>query len=114
MVLDSRVSWVLTVAFSSTEGSLRRAQLVTLSGYGSGQTSVILAGHSIYVAIVAFSLARRYAASGSDDCFIRLWDGHTAKCAGVLEGHRRWVTAIAFSSDCHRIATSLLDDTFRL
>jgi WD40 repeat protein len=89
MVLEGRASWVLTVAFSSTEGSLRRAQLIKLSGYGTGQTSAILAGHSIYLAIVAFSPARRYATSGSDDGSIRLWDGHTAKYTAVLGSHRR-------------------------
>jgi WD40 repeat protein len=51
---------------------------------------------------------------GFTDSTIRLWDAHTGKASGTLEGHRSYVSDLLFTSDGKRLISSSGDQTIRL
>ena len=59
-------------------------------------------------------------ATGSMDNSVRLWNSKTAEALGVLKGHSKWITALAWEP-CHlqqsgrpRLASSSKDATVRV
>ncbi|KAJ5337057.1 G-protein beta WD- 40 repeats containing protein [Penicillium brevicompactum] len=70
---------------------------------GSHQT---LVGHSDWVNTVKFSPNGNQIASGARDNTIKLWDSTTGTLQGTLEGHYHPVTAMAFSSEGDKLASS--------
>jgi serine/threonine protein kinase/WD40 repeat protein len=52
--------------------------------------------------------------AGYSDPAIRLWDAHTGKASGTLEGHRAYVSDLLFTSDGTRLISSSGDQTIRL
>jgi WD40 repeat protein len=52
--------------------------------------------------------------AGYSDSVIRLWDAHTGKAIGSLEGHRGWVSGLVFTPDGKLLISSAADQTIRL
>lgn len=101
-----------------------------------------LKGHKNWVRSVAVSPDGKWAASGSDDKWVKIWDletgecgatlkGHavsgshdktvklwdleTRSCVGTFEGHQDWVDSVAISPDGTLVAsTGFNDETLRL
>jgi WD40 repeat protein len=62
---------------------------------------------------VTYSLDGRLLASASTDKTVRIWNVETGECLKILQGHTRWIYAVAFI-DCHLLASSSEDQTIRL
>jgi len=52
--------------------------------------------------------------AGFTDSTVRLWDAHTGKASGTLEGHRSFVSDLLFTPDGKRLISSSGDQTIRL
>jgi WD40 repeat protein/tRNA A-37 threonylcarbamoyl transferase component Bud32 len=52
--------------------------------------------------------------AGYTDSAIRLWDAHSGKTLGSLEGHRSWVSDLLFTADGKSLISSSGDQTIRL
>ena len=52
--------------------------------------------------------------AGYADSAIRLWDAHSGKAEGSLEGHRSWVSDLLFTADGKRLISSSGDQTIRV
>jgi len=70
-------------------------------------------GHTGRVNSVAICPGNQYAASGSHDGSIRLWELQSGKAAGVLLGHDD-VQCVDFTPDGTRMISGALNDGFRL
>jgi WD40 repeat protein len=53
-------------------------------------------------------------ATGYEQRTIQLWDANSGELLRTLEGHRDYVTHLAFSADGHRLASASSDETVRL
>ncbi|KAJ7592922.1 quinon protein alcohol dehydrogenase-like superfamily [Mycena floridula] len=83
----------LRIASASTDKTVRTWNAVT------GESLLLLQGHTESVHSVTFSPNGAYIASGSDDNLVRIWDANTGKEAGLLKGHEDVVHCVAFSPD---------------
>lgn len=69
------------------------------AGSKQGPEIFVQLGHADLISSVAFSPGGKYAASGSYDKTIRLWDVGTGREVRVFEGHSNWVKSAVFSPD---------------
>jgi len=69
-----------------------------------------------YATTVAFSpdSSTLLTGAGFTDSTIRLWDAHTGKASGTLEGHRSFVSDLLFAPDGKQLISSSGDQTIRL
>ncbi|MGW2826644.1 nSTAND1 domain-containing NTPase [Streptomyces sp. NPDC001443] len=74
---------------------------------------VLLRGHRLFVAALAFSPDGGTLATGSDDRTVALWDVRSARRVGTLTGHGDTVRALAWSGG-HLLASAAEDGTVRL
>src|ERR1700687_430496 len=58
---------------------------------------IFSSGHTLAVTAVAFSPARRWAPTGSEDKTIRIWELASSRELRVLTGHTDRVTSLAYS-----------------
>ena len=73
-----------------------------------------LEGHSDWVTSVAVSPGGRWAASGSYDKTIKVWDLETGECRATLSGHEDQVWSVAITPDGERILSASFDNTIRV
>ncbi|MCK4414438.1 MAG: TIR domain-containing protein [Candidatus Eisenbacteria sp.] len=73
-----------------------------------------LTGHGNWVRSVAVSPDGKWAASGSDDKTVRVWDLETGECRATMEGHTAAVWSVAITSDGTQIISGARDDSFRM
>jgi WD40 repeat protein len=52
--------------------------------------------------------------AGYADSAVRLWDAHSGKSGGSLEGHHSWVSDLLFTEDGNRLISSSGDQTIRM
>lgn len=70
-----------------------------------------LKGHTDWVNSIAVSPDGTWAASGSEDKTVKLWDLETGECRATLEGHTSDVNSIVFTWDGKRILSASDDKT---
>jgi WD40 repeat protein len=73
-----------------------------------------LAGHKRWVTRVAIGPDGEWAASGSDDKTIKIWDLETGKCQMKLLGQKGKVQSVAITSDGKRILSGAFPKSVRL
>jgi WD40 repeat protein len=71
----------------------------------------ILPGHNRCVQRVAVGPDGKWAASGSDDKTVKIWDLETGKCRATLEKHSGTVNCVAFAPDGAQIFSGSDDKT---
>src|ERR1051325_1862580 len=88
--------------------------LVALALPALADPRVILKGHTLALADVAYSADGRYVATGSYDRTANVWEAATGKLLVTLAGHGGAVEAVAFSPDAKFLATGSYDGTVKL
>jgi hypothetical protein len=73
-----------------------------------------LVGHGDWVRSVAVSPDGKWAASGSRDKTIKVWDIKTGVCRATLEGHTDRVLSVKITKDGKRIISASADRTVRV
>lgn len=73
-----------------------------------------LMGHKNWVRSVAVSPDGTWAASGSDDRTVMIWDLQTDVCRAILEGHTAYVYSIVITQDGNRILSASADKSVRV
>lgn len=71
-------------------------------------------GHTAEINDLAWSPDDRYAASGSNDSTVRIWEVATGKCLHILEGHTGAVTVVSWSPDGNYIASGASNGDIRI
>lgn len=69
--------------------------------------------HPDAVNAISYSLDGHYFVSSSKNK-IYVWDASNAQCLRIMEGHKRGVSSLVFSSDGEQIASASFDGTVRL
>ncbi|HSS47820.1 MAG TPA: TIR domain-containing protein, partial [Thermoanaerobaculia bacterium] len=73
-----------------------------------------LTGHKNWVRSVAVSPNGIWAASGSDDWTVKIWDLKTGACWATLQGHKYHVHSVAITPDGKRILSASADTSVRV
>ncbi|MFN7928321.1 MAG: TIR domain-containing protein [Blastocatellia bacterium] len=73
-----------------------------------------LTGHKDWVTSLAVSPDGTWAASGSEDKTIKIWDLETGQCRATLKGHGDRVMSVAITPDGKRILSASFDKTVRV
>jgi len=73
-----------------------------------------LTGHENWVKSVAVSPDGTWAASGSDDKTVKIWDLETGACRATLQGHTDQARSVAIASDGKRILSASADMSVRV
>lgn len=73
-----------------------------------------LTGHRGWVQSVAVSPDGTWAASGSDDQTVKIWDLETGACRATLEGYSDQVQSVAITPDGKRILSASFDNSVRV
>lgn len=73
-----------------------------------------LTGHEDWVNSVAVSPDGKWAASGSDDKTVKIWDLETGQCRATLKGHTDRVNSVAITPDGKRILSGSNDKSVRV
>ena len=74
----------------------------------------VLSGHASWIWSVTVSPDGKWAASGSEDRTVRIWEIATGEVRHVLEGHALWIFNVAFAPDGRILASGSGDQTIRL
>lgn len=104
----------LVIACEQISLSRAPAQQVALKQQVAVQFERRLLGHSGWVWDVAVSPDGKWAASGSADSTVRMWDLETGTCLGTLRGHCGDVNCVAISPDGSRVLSASDDHTIRV
>jgi WD40 repeat protein/GTPase SAR1 family protein/DNA-directed RNA polymerase subunit RPC12/RpoP len=73
-----------------------------------------LTGHKSWVYSMAVSPDGKWAASGSKDRTIKIWDLETGACRATLQGHAGEVLSVAITPDGKRILSASFDKSVRV
>jgi WD40 repeat protein/GTPase SAR1 family protein len=73
-----------------------------------------LVGHKDWVNSVAISPDAKWAASGSGDKTIKIWDLETGECRATLEGHTDRIWCVAIAPNGRVLFSGSTDDTIRV
>ncbi len=73
-----------------------------------------LTGHEDWVNSVAVSPDGKWAASGSNDKLVKIWDLETGECRMTLKGHTHRVWSVAITPDGKKILSGSWDNSARI
>ncbi len=73
-----------------------------------------LEGHNGWVRSVAVSPDGKWAASGSEDHAVKIWDLETGECRATLEGHWHEVSSVAITPDGKWVLSGSKDHSIRV
>jgi len=71
-------------------------------------------GHEGWVSSVAVSPDGKWAASGSDDKTVKIWDLEIGECRATLKGHEDEVNSVALTPDGRRVLSGSSDKSVRV
>jgi hypothetical protein len=113
---DKVLGLVLTMALAEAALLLVCAVGLVLQGRTrpKAKGGKVLEGHTAPVRCVAVSPDGKWAASGSEDETLRLWDLQAGEEVRRFKGHRGHVTAVAVTRDGRRLLSGATDHTLRL
>jgi hypothetical protein len=97
---------LVTACCEHIEGSRLEDRVLASSRRDLATLERKLVGHSGWVWDVAVSPDGPWAASGSADSTVRLWNLDTGGCIGTLSGHSGDVNCVAISPDASRVVWS--------
>jgi WD40 repeat protein len=73
-----------------------------------------LTGHTGWVKSVAVSPDGKWAASGSNDETVKIWDLETGECRATLKGHTGAVFSMVLTPDGRRVLSGSTDKSVRV
>ncbi|TDL23828.1 WD40 repeat-like protein [Rickenella mellea] len=100
--------------YPSRTGVSKEAKEEAVEKGGKLKPLTRLTGHQRQVAHVAFSPDGRWAASGSWDSSVRIWEGRTGKYVATLRGHVGAVYRLTWSADSRLLVSASKDSTLKI
>lgn len=80
----------------------------------TGKIISTLSGHQDRINVLVLSPNEVYAASGSRDKTVRVWDLKSGKAIGIMTGHQQEIEALSFSVDQKYLLSASRDNTMKL
>jgi len=115
--LESGLESLNNVAYSNDGSylvSTYAMKAADIKNSATGETVMVLEGHSDLITAVACSPGGSFVALGSRDSTIKTWNPKTGVIVHTLHGHTRGITSLHFSSDESLLASGSNDFSVRI
>jgi WD40 repeat protein len=107
-------AWAVAASTQSTDFYLGSNDGLLRMFNADSSQPLDLPAHTGGLHSLSFSPDGKYAASGGDDCTIRIWDTTHKRRTQVLTGHTGRIQTLAFSPDSRMLASGSFDGTVGL